>query len=85
MHDACESHGLALVPLVAPTTPQDRLQAIEGRHTKREVDNGRQKPAYSRDWQHMNTAGYRAVNELLRSWLARNEGLVEVQNVDRVL
>jgi tryptophan synthase alpha chain len=28
VHDACELHGLALVPLVAPTTPQERLHAI---------------------------------------------------------
>ncbi len=28
---ACETVGLALVPLVAPTTPQDRLAAIGGR------------------------------------------------------
>jgi tryptophan synthase alpha chain len=26
--DACEAHGIALVPLVAPTTPDDRLRAI---------------------------------------------------------
>jgi tryptophan synthase alpha chain len=28
IHDACEAHGLALVPLVAPTTPDERLRAI---------------------------------------------------------
>jgi tryptophan synthase alpha chain len=28
IHDACEAHGIALVPLVAPTTPDDRLMAI---------------------------------------------------------
>jgi tryptophan synthase alpha chain len=26
--EACEAHGIALVPLVAPTTPDDRLRAI---------------------------------------------------------
>jgi tryptophan synthase alpha chain len=26
--DACEAHGIALVPLVAPTTPDERLRAI---------------------------------------------------------
>jgi tryptophan synthase alpha chain len=26
--EACETHGIALVPLVAPTTPDDRLRAI---------------------------------------------------------
>jgi tryptophan synthase alpha chain len=31
VHDACESHGLALVPLVAPTTPHERLRAIGAR------------------------------------------------------
>ncbi|MDX6720842.1 MAG: tryptophan synthase alpha chain [Solirubrobacteraceae bacterium] len=28
IHDACEAHGIALVPLVAPTTPDERLRAI---------------------------------------------------------
>jgi tryptophan synthase alpha chain len=28
VHDACETHGLALVPLVAPTTPPQRLAEI---------------------------------------------------------
>jgi len=28
IRDACEAHGLALVPLVAPTTPTERLRAI---------------------------------------------------------
>ncbi|HEX4344072.1 MAG TPA: tryptophan synthase subunit alpha [Solirubrobacteraceae bacterium] len=28
IHDACEAHGIALVPLVAPTTPDARLAAI---------------------------------------------------------
>jgi tryptophan synthase alpha chain len=28
IRDACEAHGIALVPLVAPTTPDDRLRAI---------------------------------------------------------
>jgi hypothetical protein len=28
--------------------------------------NGRQKPAYSRDWMHLNAEGYRAVNALVR-------------------
>jgi tryptophan synthase alpha chain len=31
VHDACESRGLALVPLVAPTTPHERLRAIGAR------------------------------------------------------
>ncbi len=31
VYDACESHGLALVPLVAPTTPPERLRAIGAR------------------------------------------------------
>src|SRR4051794_35563115 len=31
VHDVCESHGLALVPLVAPTTPPERLRAIGAR------------------------------------------------------
>lgn len=31
VHDACESNGLALVPLVAPTTPDERLRAIGAR------------------------------------------------------
>jgi tryptophan synthase alpha chain len=31
MLDACDRHGLALVPLVAPTTPEDRLAAIGSR------------------------------------------------------
>jgi tryptophan synthase alpha chain len=31
MHVACSEHGLALVPLVAPTTPQARLEAIAER------------------------------------------------------
>ena len=26
--EACDAHGIALVPLVAPTTPEDRLRAI---------------------------------------------------------
>ncbi len=29
--EACEAHGLALVPLVAPTTPPERLRAIGAR------------------------------------------------------
>jgi tryptophan synthase alpha chain len=29
--DACDAHGLALVPLVAPTTPSERLAEIGGR------------------------------------------------------
>ena len=29
--EACEAHGIALVPLVAPTTPDDRLRAIGAR------------------------------------------------------
>jgi tryptophan synthase alpha chain len=29
--DACEAHGIALVPLVAPTTPDERLRAIGAR------------------------------------------------------
>lgn len=28
IHDACEAHGIALVPLAAPTTPDDRLARI---------------------------------------------------------
>jgi tryptophan synthase alpha chain len=28
---ACDAHGIALVPLVAPTTPEDRLAAIGAR------------------------------------------------------
>ena len=28
IREACEAHGVALVPLVAPTTPDDRLRAI---------------------------------------------------------
>jgi tryptophan synthase alpha chain len=28
VHEACDARGLALVPLVAPTTPSDRLRAI---------------------------------------------------------
>jgi tryptophan synthase alpha chain len=28
IRDACEAHGIALVPLVAPTTPDERLRAI---------------------------------------------------------
>jgi hypothetical protein len=28
--------------------------------------NGRQKPAHSRDWMHLNAEGYRAVNALVR-------------------
>ena len=28
---ACDAHGIALIPLVAPTTPQDRLAAIGAR------------------------------------------------------
>ena len=28
IRDACEAHGVALVPLVAPTTPDERLRAI---------------------------------------------------------
>lgn len=28
VREACDEHGIALVPLVAPTTPDDRLQAI---------------------------------------------------------
>jgi len=31
MLDACDEHGVALVPLVAPTTPDDRLAAIGAR------------------------------------------------------
>jgi len=31
VHDACESHGLALVPLVAPTTPPERRRSISAR------------------------------------------------------
>jgi tryptophan synthase alpha chain len=31
IHDACEAHGIALVPLVAPTTPDERLRAIGAR------------------------------------------------------
>jgi tryptophan synthase alpha chain len=31
MLDACDAHGVALVPLVAPTTPDERLAAIGGR------------------------------------------------------
>ena len=30
---ACDAHGVALVPLVAPTTPDDRLAAI-GRNAR---------------------------------------------------
>ena len=29
--EVCDAHGLALIPLVAPTTPADRLQAIGAR------------------------------------------------------
>ena len=31
VRDACEAAGLALVPLIAPTTPDDRMAAIAGR------------------------------------------------------
>jgi len=31
IREACEAHGIALVPLVAPTTPDDRLAAIGAR------------------------------------------------------